>query len=105
MDREVEWAKITGFFSDASKLDRQHENSIKEYNRVVNAVNELDELQYWTTDSRREDLDFIENAFEYMDLDNSGTQDSLKEDYDNIVASKETISIYKSFLQKKNQYL
>ena len=103
LDREVEWAKITGFFSDASKLDRQHENSIKEYNRVVNAVNELDELQYWTTDSRREDLDFIENAFEYMDLDNSGTQDSLKEDYDNIVASKETISIYKSFLQKKKQ--
>lgn len=105
LDREVEWAKITGFFSDASKLDRQHENSIKEYNRVVNAVNELDELQYWTTDSRREDLDFIENAFEYMDLDNSGTQDSLKEDYDNIVASKETISIYKSFLQKKNKRL
>ena len=103
LDREVEWAKITGFFSDASKLDRQHENSIKEYNRVVNAVNELDELQYWTTDSRREDLDFIENAFEYMDLDNSGTQDSLKEDYDNTVASKETISIYKSFLQKKKQ--
>lgn len=103
LDREVEWAKITGFFSDASKLDRQHENSIKEYNRVVNAVNELDELQYWTTDSRREDLDFIENAFEYMDLDNSGTQDSLKEDYDNTVSSKETISIYKSFLQKKKQ--
>lgn len=96
LDREVEWAKITGFFSDASKLDRQHENSIKEYNRVVNAVNELDELQYWTTDSRREDLDFIENAFEYMDLDNSGTQDSLKEDYDNIVASKETISLSES---------
>ena len=103
LNREVEWAKITGFFSDASKLDRQHKNSIKEYKRVVNAVNELDELQYWTTDSRREDLDFIENAFEYMDLDNSGTQDSLKEDYDNIVASKETISIYKSFLQKKKQ--
>lgn len=103
LNREVEWAKITGFFSDASKLDRQHKNSIKEYKRVVNAVNELDELQYWTTDSRREDLDFIENAFEYMDLDNSGTQESLKEDYDNIVASKETISIYKSFLQKKKQ--
>ena len=62
LDREVEWAKITGFFSDASKLDRQHKNSIKEYNRVIDAVNELDELQYWTTDSRREDLDFIENA-------------------------------------------
>ena len=103
LDREVEWAKITGFFSDASKLDRQHKNSIKEYNRVVDAVNELDELQYWTTDSRREDLDFIENAIEYMDLVNSGTQDSLKEDYDNTVSSKETISIYKSFLQKKKQ--
>ena len=105
LNREVEWAKITGFFSDASKLDRQHKNSIKEYKRVVNAVNELDELQYWTTDSRREDLDFIENAFEYMDLDNSGTQDSLKEDYDNTVASKETISIYKSFLQRRNKRL
>ena len=103
LDREVEWAKITGFFSDASKLDRQHKNSIKEYNRVIDAVNELDELQYWTTDSRREDLDFIENAIEYMDLVNSGTQDSLKEDYDNTVSSKETISIYKSFLQKKKQ--
>lgn len=103
LDREVEWAKITGFFSDASKLDRQHNNSIKEYNRVVNAVNKLDELQYWSTDSRREDLDFIENAFEYMDLDNSGTQESLKEDYDNTVSSKETISIYKNFLQKKKQ--
>ena len=68
LDREVEWAKITGFFSDASKLDRQHKNSIKEYNRVIDAVNELDELQYWTTDSRREDLDFIENAIEYMEL-------------------------------------
>ena len=41
LDREVEWAKITGFFSDASKLDRQHKNSIKEYNRVIDAVNEL----------------------------------------------------------------
>lgn len=88
LDREVEWAKITGFFSDASKLDRQHKNSIKEYNRVIDAVNELDELQYWTTDSRREDLDFIENAIEYMDLVNSGTQDSLKEDYDNTVSTK-----------------
>ena len=48
----------------------------------------------------------INKAYEYYDfydLDNDDTQDSLKEDYDNTVASKETISIYKSFLQKKKQ--
>ena len=45
----------------------------------------------------------INKAYEYYDLDNDDTQDSLKEDYDNTVSSKETISTYKHFLQKKKQ--
>lgn len=31
LDREKEWAKLTGFFSDDSKLSRLHDNSVKEY--------------------------------------------------------------------------
>ena len=45
----------------------------------------------------------INKAYEYYDFYNVETQDSLKEDYDNTVSSKVTISTYKHFLQKKKQ--
>ena len=107
LDREDQWAEKTGFFSDASNLQRQSNNAVNEYNRIMTAAEEnCDEFQFWNTESRKEDLDLIRQAYEYYDLDDDdNNQDSLKEDYDNIVASKETISIYKSFLQKKKQSL
>lgn len=102
--REGQWAEKTGFFSDASNLQRQSNNAVKEYNRVVTAAEEnCDEFQFWNTESRKNDLDLIREAYEHYDSADEDDQDSLKEDYDNIVASKETISIYKSFLQKKKQ--
>ena len=102
--REGQWAEKTGFFSDASNLQRQSNNAVKEYNRVVTAAEEnCDEFQFWNTESRKNDLDLIGEAYEHYDSADEDDQDSLKEDYDNIVASKETISIYKSFLQKKKQ--
>lgn len=105
LDREDQWAEKTGFFSDASNLQRQSNNAVNEYNRIIKAADEnCDKFQFWSTESRKEDLDYIRQAYEYCDLDNDdNTQDSLKEDYDNTVSSKETISIYKSFLQKKKQ--
>lgn len=102
--REGQWAEKNGFFSDASNLQRQSNNAVKEYNRVVTAAEEnCDEFQFWNTESRKNDLDLIREAYEHYDSADEDDQDSLKEDYDNIVASKETISIYKSFLQKKKQ--
>lgn len=105
LDREDQWAEKTGFFSDASNLQRQSDNAVKEYNRVMTAAEEnCDEFKFWNTESRKEDLDLIRQAYEYYDLDDDdNNQDSLEEDYDNIVASKETISNYKRFLQKKKQ--
>ena len=104
LDREDQWAEKTGFFSDASNLQRQSNNAVNEYNRIMTAVEEnLDEFEFWNTESRKEDLELIKQVYEYYDLDNDDTQDSLKEDYDNTVSSKETISVYKSFLQKKKQ--
>ena len=104
LDREDQWAEKTGFFSDASNLQRQSNNAVNEYNRVMTAAEEnCDEFLCWNTESRLENLEIIRQVFEYYDLDNDDTQDSLKEDYDNTVSSKETISIYKSFLQKKKQ--
>ncbi len=67
------------------------------------AEENCDEFQFWNTESRKEDLDLIRQAYEYYDSADEDVQDSLKEDYDNTVSSKETISIYKSFLQKKKQ--
>lgn len=102
--REGQWAEKTGFFSDASNLQRQSNNAVKEYNRVVTAAEKnSDEFEPWSTESRKNDLDLIRMAYEYCDSADDNTQDSLKEDYDNTVSSKETISIYKSFLQKKKQ--
>ena len=102
--REGQWAEKTGFFSDASNLQRQSNNAVKEYNRVMTAAEEnCAEFQFWNTESRKNDLDLIREAYEHYDSADDDDQDSLKEDYDNIVASKETISIYKSFLQKKKQ--
>lgn len=104
LDREDQWAEKTGFFSDASNLQRQSNNAVNEYNRIMTAAEEnCDEFQFWDTESRKEDLDLIRQAYEYYDSADEDVQDSLKEDYDNTVASKETISIYKSFLQKKKQ--
>lgn len=103
-DREDQWAEKKGFFSDASNLQRQSNNAVNEYNRIMTAAEEnCDEFQFWNTESRKEDLDFIRQAYEYYDSADEDVQDSLKEDYDNTVSSKETISIYKSFLQKKKQ--
>lgn len=104
LDREYQWAEKTGFFSDASNLQRQSNNAVKEYNRVITAAEEnCDEFQFWNTESRKNDLDLIREACEHYDSADSADQDSLEEDYDNTVASKKTISIYKSFLQKKEQ--
>lgn len=105
LHREDQWAEKTGFFSDASNLQRQSNNAVNEYNRVMTAAKEnLDEFDFYNTESRKEYLDLIRQAYKYYDLYNDdNTQDSLKEDYDNTVASKKTISIYKSFLQKKKQ--
>lgn len=107
LDREDQWAEKTGFFSDASNLQRQSNNAVKEYNRVITAAEEnCDEFQFWNTESRKNDLDLIREAYEYYDSADSADeddQDSLEEDYDNTVAFKKTISIYKSFLQKKKQ--
>lgn len=107
LDREDQWAEKTGFFSDASNLQRQSNNAVKEYNRVITAAEEnCDEFQFWNTESRKNDLDLIREAYEHYDSADSADeadQDSLEEDYDNTVASKKTISIYKSFLQKKKQ--
>ena len=107
LDREDQWAEKTGFFSDASNLQRQSNNAVKEYNRVITAAEEnCDEFQFCNTESRKNDLDLIREAYEHYDSADSADsadQDSLEEDYDNTVASKKTISIYKSFLQKKKQ--
>ena len=104
LDREDQWAEKTGFFSDASNLQRQSNNAVNEYNRIMTAAEEnCDEFQFWNTESRKEDLDLIRQAYEYYDSADEDVQDSLKEDYDNIVASKKTISIYKNFLQEKKQ--
>lgn len=104
LDREDQWAEKTGFFSDASNSQRQSNNAVNEYNRIMTAAEEnCDEFQFWNTESRKEDLDLIRQAYEYYDSADEDVQDSLKEDYDNTVSSKETISIYKSFLQKKKQ--
>lgn len=107
LDREDQWAEKTGFFSDASNLQRQSNNAVKEYNRVITAAEEnCDVFQFWNTESRKNDLDLIREAYEHYDSADSADsadQDSLEEDYDNTVASKKTISIYKSFLQKKKQ--
>lgn len=104
LDREDQWAEKTGFFSDASNLQRQSNNAVKEYNRVITAAEEnCDEFQFRNTESRKNDLDLIREAYEHYDSADSADQDSLEEDYDNTVASKKTISIYKSFLQKKKQ--
>lgn len=104
LGREDQWAEKKGFFSDASNLQRQSNNAVNEYNRIMTAAEEnCDEFQFWNTESRKEDLDFIRQAYEYYDSADEDVQDSLKEDYDNTVSSKETISIYKSFLQKKKQ--
>lgn len=104
LDREDQWAEKTGFFSDASNLQRQSNNAVKEYNRVITAAEEnCDEFQFWNTESRKNDLDLIREAYEHYDSADEADQDSLEEDYDNTVASKKTISIYKSFLQKKKQ--
>lgn len=104
LDREDQWAEKTGFFSDASNLQRQSNNAVKEYNRVMTAVEEnCDEFEFWNTESRKNDLDVIRIAYEFYDSADEDVQDSLEEDYDNTVASKKTISIYKSFLQKKKQ--
>lgn len=104
LDREDQWAEKTGFFSDASNLQRQSNNAVKEYNRVITAAEEnSDEFQFWNTESRKNDLDVIRIAYEHYDSADEDDQDSLEEDYDNTVASKKTISIYKSFLQKKKQ--
>ena len=101
LDREDQWAEKTGIFSDASNLQRQSNNAVNEYNRVMTAAEEnLDEFEFCDTESRKNDLDVIRIAYESADED---VQDSLEEDYDNTVASKKTISIYKSFLQKKKQ--
>ena len=101
LDREDQWAKKTGFFSDASNLQRQSNNAVNEYKRVMTAAEEnLDEFEFWNTESRKNVLVVIRFAYESADED---VQDSLEEDYDNTVASKKTISIYKSFLQKKKQ--
>ena len=104
LDREDQWAEKPGFFSDASNLQRQSNNAVKEYNRVMTAVEEnCDEFEFWNTESRKNDLDVIRIAYEFYDSADEDVQDSLEEDYDNTVASKKTISIYKSFLQKKKQ--
>lgn len=107
LDREDQWAEKTGFFSDASNLQRQSNNAVKEYNRVITAAEgNCDEFQFWNTESRKNDLNLIREAYEHYDSADSADsadQDSLEEDYDNTVASKKTISIYKSFLQKKKQ--
>lgn len=101
LDREDQWAEKTGFFSDASNLQRQSNNAVNEYKRVMTAAEEnLDEFEFWNTESRKNVLVVIRIAYESADED---VQDSLEEDYDNTVASKKTISIYKSFLQKKKQ--
>lgn len=110
MDREKEWAKLTGFFSDDSKLSRLHDNSVKEYKRVINAECQLDTLEYWNTDVRKEDFEILCNTFDKNDIQellNMDEQEMLNEElnekYNNVVLSKELISDYKRFLQKKKQ--
>lgn len=110
LDREKEWAKLTGFFSDDSKLSRLHDNSVKEYKRVINAECQLDTLEYWNTDVRKEDFEILCNTFDKNDIQellNMDEQEMLNEElnqkYNNVVLSKELISDYKRFLQKKKQ--
>ncbi len=110
LDREKEWAKLTGFFSDDSKLSRLHDHSVKEYKRVINAECQLDTLEYWNTDVRKEDFEILCNTFdknEIQELLNMDEQEMLNEElnekYNNVVLSKELISDYKRFLQKKKQ--
>ena len=101
---------MTGFFSDDSKLSRLHDHSVKEYKRVINAECQLDTLEYWNTDVRKKDFEILCNTFdknEIQELLNMDEQEMLNEElnekYNNVVLSKELISDYKRFLQKKKQ--
>lgn len=105
LDREKQWAKECGFFSDTSNLQRLSDNAKKECKRIAKAADKnCEEFQFCGTESRKGNLEVVEMAFDFWDknhVDDESNQDSLKEEYDNIVLSKKIISEYKSFLQKK----
>ncbi len=104
-DRESGWADKVGFFSDASKLQRQAQNAINEYNRVMNAWNNMEDVQ----DLKHEDRKYaykvvimeLKDGEEHMKARVDEDSDTLKEKYDNIVLRKRLVAEYKSFLKKK----
>lgn len=102
-DRESEWAEKVGFFSDASSLQRQARNAIKEYNRVIKSWDNVEGVQYWELEDRKYAWDVVNMVMhDCEDLaKESENLDALKEEYDNIVLCKKIISEYKTFLGKK----
>lgn len=104
-DRESEWADKVGFFSDASSLQRQAQNAIKDYNRVMGAWNDMDGVHYWEKEDREYGYKVVINELEVgaelLEEALGGDSDELKEEYDNIVQIKKTWAEYKKFLKKK----
>ena len=56
LDREVEWSKKAGFFSDTASLSKHFMDALKNYNRLI----EVDAgFQYWNEDYRQTVYDWI----------------------------------------------
>ncbi len=104
-DRESEWADKVGFFSDASKLQRQAQNAIKEYNRVMEAWNNMEGVLYWKKEDREYAYKVVINELKdgeaFLKISEEDDYETLKEEYDNIVLCKRLVAEYKSFLKKK----
>ena len=104
-DRESEWDDKVGFFSDASKLQRQAQNAIKEYNRVMEAWDNMEVVNYWNKEYREYGYKVIINELRdgeaFLKKSEEDDYETLKEEYDNIVLCKRLVAEYKSFLKKK----
>lgn len=85
LDREVEWSKKAGFFSDTASLSKHFMDALKNYNRLI----EVDAgFQYWNEDYRQTVYDWIceqldENLQKYEQI-----KDKSEEDYQKIVEIK-----------------
>lgn len=80
-------------------------NAVKAYNRVMNAWNDMDGVQYWEKKDREYAYGVVKMKLEDCEAlwkeALEGDSDEVKEEYDNIVQSKKTWAEYKKFLKKK----
>lgn len=98
-DRETEWSKKVGFFSNAADLTRQANKSYKKYERFLKK--DPPDYQYWKLEDRKEMLNIVKAMCQDQEESDKSNKEDVLNAYNETVGGIKLLRKFKELVGKE----